>query len=236
MPVNESNCGRKQPHRHKFKVNDVRKEHVEDSGLIRATVELYVDGTVSVQSAHAVTTTGIKPKNKVNGYVSHGFRSKGAGGKPRAEKCQTNGSILGNGTRSQEGQLVSPAAYEEKPALLDHQMITKSQRKKRKPWHYKRKKAASIQNGIPQATEDWENEIQEVKICNWEKITFGLQPYGPEDVVNFTLRDLSLERTNAPLWQVTSNNYLPALNHRQPIQWIRYKPPIEPGQFSDVED
>lgn len=32
----------------------------------------------------------------------------------------------------------------------------------------------------PQEEEDWENEIQDVTLTDWEKMCFGVRPYGKE--------------------------------------------------------
>lgn len=85
------------------------------------------------------------------------------------------------------------------------------------------------------AQEDWEREIKEVELQNWQMMRFGSQRYGPEDVLHFTLRDLTMERSQT-IWTVMPK-YIPAMHHTQDIEWVSYKlPPTEPGQFSDVEE
>ncbi|KAI3353304.1 hypothetical protein L3Q82_019844 [Scortum barcoo] len=87
----------------------------------------------------------------------------------------------------------------------------------------------------PQEEEDWENEIQEVTLIDWEKMCFGVQPYGPEDVLHFALRDLTLKQRDTADLLVTAN-YRPVVHHRPPIQWSCYNIPTEAGQFADADE
>ncbi|CAL8289435.1 unnamed protein product [Arctogadus glacialis] len=84
----------------------------------------------------------------------------------------------------------------------------------------------------PAEDEDWEKDIQEVVLVDWEKRTFGLQPYGPEDLLSFALRDVSLHPTAPPI----TAGYTPARSHPPPILWKCYSVPREEGQFSDVDE
>lgn len=263
--MNESSCGKPQPRSFNFRLNGVRSEHGQDAVLVNGTLyheKINCAYGPRIQPVQAAAHYGKKVKQGVNGYTSRGLRNKrtetsGVSTIPdqkshaqsRAEQHQSNAATFMNGARGLEKQLVTTATCNKKSEMLDSQTATKSQRKKKKPWHFKRKKVDYCENLVPQTPddwedenlvpqtpEDWEDEIQEIKISNWEKMSFGPQPYGPEDVVTFALRDLSLERTKLPLWHLTNNKYLPVAHHQQPIDWRRCQLPSEPGQFSDVED
>lgn len=60
-------------------------------------------------------------------------------------------------------------------------------------------------------------------------------PSGPEDVIQFALRGLSLQpRVKVDL--PATANYTPAVHHTHPIPWRSYKPPTEPDQFANAEE
>ncbi|KAK7929954.1 hypothetical protein WMY93_006349 [Mugilogobius chulae] len=244
MPVTELNYGRRQPRRHNYKSKWVRNDKVQDTGLVNGT--MHYDKITkeynpwAINPVQAATHNDTKPRNMVNGCANNDSRTKRDGKTPdysSAQQHECNGSKL-NGSTSPEKRTLCTTARGQEPVKLEQWTATKIQRKKNKPWLKKRNNhVTTLENCVPpQPLEDWEDELKDVKINNWEEISFGTEPYGPEDVVNFTLRDLSLEKTNPPFWQVTCNNYHPATHHRRPIEWSRYKPCSEPGQFSDVED
>ncbi|CAL8328857.1 unnamed protein product [Lota lota] len=84
--------------------------------------------------------------------------------------------------------------------------------------------------------EDWEKEIQEVVLVDWEKRSFGRQPYGPEDLISFALRGLSLHSMAPPTPPIMAD-YSPARSHPCPVEWSTcYRVPLEEGQFSDVDE
>ncbi|KAF3687536.1 hypothetical protein EXN66_Car003208 [Channa argus] len=85
-----------------------------------------------------------------------------------------------------------------------------------------------------QEEEDWENEIQEVTLTDWERMCFGVKPYGPEDVPHFAMQDLSLKQGDMVDLQVTAS-YSPAVHHPQPVPWFCYSTPTEPDQFADAD-
>ncbi|XP_072319433.1 uncharacterized protein [Eucyclogobius newberryi] len=200
----------------------------------------YVYGPKAIYQTEAVSHNDIKPRNKMNGCANNGPRSKRyemtlEGSKAKPSPC--NGSALENVSRSPGGPLSTTICGQE-PAKPDKSTATTKKRRKKKKHCYKKRNIglAPFGNCVPSPTEDWEGEIQEVKITHLGEMSFGTRPYGPEDVVNFCLRNLSLEQSHPPLWQVTCHNYLPAKHHQPPLEWSRYKPCSEPGQFSDVED
>ncbi|XP_055014546.1 uncharacterized protein LOC129410423 [Boleophthalmus pectinirostris] len=242
MPVSESNCVRKQPRRYSYKSNGVCSDQVQDTGLVSGTMHCGKNGPRTMDPTQAATHNDRTPRNMVNGHVKNGFKSKShetlsVSRKESkktiycssAKQSECNCSVLVNGSRGLgRGPLSSTIATQE-PATLDQSTAIKALRKKKKPLYKKRNNhVAPLENTIPNLTEDWEHEIQEVKLSNWEELSFGTHPYGPEDVITFTLRDLSLERTILPLWQVASSKYNPAMYHKQPINWFR-RIPLRPA-------
>lgn len=43
----------------------------------------------------------------------------------------------------------------------------------------------------PQEQEDWESEIQEVTVPDWEKMCFGVRPYGKENLFQYHIISLN---------------------------------------------
>ncbi|CAL9700395.1 unnamed protein product [Knipowitschia caucasica] len=245
MPVSVSS-GRRPPRQHDKKSNGVRHDRVQDTGLVNGT--LYCDkmtdvyGSRTVDPTQAAKHNGIKPTSTVNGKGIYGSRHKSHETPPRKESQKTTDCCIAlkespafNERPSQGTKPLSINICGPDSTKLEHVKETKVKRKKRKP-KKRNDPVVPLGNVVPQSTEDWDDEIRHVKIRNWEDMSFGPQAYGPEDVVNFSLRDLSLENIKPPLWELTCHKYFPATHHQQPIIWKRYKTYSEPNQFSDVED
>ncbi|CAK6953436.1 uncharacterized protein LOC122979752 [Scomber scombrus] len=163
----------------------------------------------------------------------------------------TSGGILVNWATSLD-TLPSPDQMASEPSLS---AAAKNQQKRRKFRHKKRRapyltSALSAENAKdtdlahpenstpllmpPHEEEDWEKEIQEITITNWEKMCFGVRPYGPEDLLHFALRDLTLKQRDSVDRPVTAN-YSPSAHHPPPLKWSCYSIPTEPDQFADAD-
>ncbi|PWA32739.1 hypothetical protein CCH79_00012433 [Gambusia affinis] len=86
-----------------------------------------------------------------------------------------------------------------------------------------------------QEKEDWDKEIQDVTLKKRVELNVVTVPYGPEDVLHFSLQDLSLRQSNIADSPV-GDNYSPAVHHAHPMQWRRYRFAIKSDQFADAED
>ncbi|KAJ3588519.1 hypothetical protein NHX12_012111 [Muraenolepis orangiensis] len=107
------------------------------------------------------------------------------------------------------------------------------------PWRKKQrsKRGPKARSRCPPEppTEDWEKEVKEVELIDWEKRTFGLQPYGPEDLISFSQRGSSLPQTAIAILPITAYN--PAWRHPSPVKCTSsYHAPLEEGQFEDVDE
>ncbi|XP_074553709.1 uncharacterized protein LOC141810218 [Halichoeres trimaculatus] len=121
----------------------------------------------------------------------------------------------------------------------------KADAKNNRPWkkfrHKKRipevncAKKPSSPPATPPKQEDWEKEIQEVMMTGWDKMCYGTNPYGPEDLLPFHLRDLtSKQRDMVPPPGLLY--YCPAIYHPRPFKWNHYNVPVEPDQFEDADE
>ncbi|XP_005809142.1 uncharacterized protein LOC102217046 [Xiphophorus maculatus] len=86
-----------------------------------------------------------------------------------------------------------------------------------------------------QEKEDWDKEIQDVTLKKRVELNVVTVPYGPEDVLHFSLQDLSLRQNNMADAPVAAN-YSPAVHHAHPIRWRRYRFAIQSEQFADAEE
>ena len=60
-------------------------------------------------------------------------------------------------------------------------------------------------------------------------------PPGPEDVIHFALRDLTLKQRDQVDLPLTAN-YSPAKHHLRPVKMSWWNTPTEPGQFEDADE
>lgn len=63
---------------------------------------------------------------------------------------------------------------------------------------------------------------------------FSVPLPGPEDVLHFALRDLTLQQRDSVDPPVTAN-YSPSARHPRPVKWFCYSVPTEPDQFADAD-
>jgi len=64
--------------------------------------------------------------------------------------------------------------------------------------------------------------------------SFVRSPLGPEDVISYPLRGLSLQQMATPTLPITAN-YSPARRHPRPVKRTYHNMPLESGQFADVD-
>ncbi|XP_035516543.1 uncharacterized protein LOC118327333 isoform X2 [Morone saxatilis] len=193
---------------------------------------------------------GAKPQCMVNGYINHGCKGKSVRAPPprtlrkqgsttsavtdasaahRVSSAGFPGSVAVNGATSLDAVALSCTSDQMAPEPGPPAAAKKPRRWKK----FLHKKRASPMP--PQEEEDWENEIQDVTLADWEKMCFGNLPYGPEDLLHFSLRDLTLKQRDTGYLPVTAN-YSPAVHHPRPFQWSSYNMPTVPEQFADADE
>nr|XP_057947583.1 uncharacterized protein LOC131141456 [Doryrhamphus excisus]XP_057947584.1 uncharacterized protein LOC131141456 [Doryrhamphus excisus]XP_057947585.1 uncharacterized protein LOC131141456 [Doryrhamphus excisus] len=211
-----------------------------------------LNGCVSGSSrTKPVETNFTKPPYVLNGCLKHGFEGKHNKAAPsRTHEKQKStflaacgpalagggihgssprGILVNGGTRGRHAWTTSkPQATE-----TGHPVKIRAKNQRRKRRHKKRDSSHQCPEEPtqeltpPVEEEDWESECQ----ADWEK-KFGVQPYGPEDVLHFALQDLSLEH-----WELgTVPNYSPAVHHSHPVQWTCPSTSTEPEQFADADE
>ncbi|GAA6232347.1 uncharacterized protein LOC108875811 isoform X1 [Lates japonicus] len=209
------------------------------------------------ECAPAGTLNGTKPQGMVNGYINHGYKGKStsrtlrkqgnkisavsdASAAGRVSGGDISGGISVNGATSLD-TVVVPGNSDQMARKPRLSAAVTNQRRRKKFRHKKRNTEVVCQENStlilmpPREEEDWDNEIQEVMLTDWENMCFGVRPYGPEDVLPFALRDLTLKQTDTVDLPVTAN-YRPAIHHPCPLQWSCYKVPPEPDQFADADE
>lgn len=62
---------------------------------------------------------------------------------------------------------------------------------------------------------------------------YSVLPSGPEDLLQFSLRDLKLAEWHT-LDLPLSATYRPSVHHPYPVNWSQFSPPTEPEQFTDA--
>ncbi|KAM7418881.1 hypothetical protein PAMA_016146 [Pampus argenteus] len=256
MPQNGMNIrgGRREPGHNTSRANGLMNGQVPDTGLVNGAVvhnDFPAAATRTSESTPAGATNGTRSQCMVNGYINHAYKGKSTKALPpgtlgkqrrtisavadtsaagRVGKDDTPGGFLVNGATSLD---TSPSSdpVAPKPSLS---AAEKNQRRWRKFRHKKRDTDfARPENPIlqlmpPQEREDWEREIQEVTVTNW------VQTYGPEDVLHFTLRDLTLQQRD-PVDLLVTANYSPSAHHPHPVKWSYCRIPTEPDQFADAD-
>ncbi|XP_053275263.1 uncharacterized protein LOC128437224 [Pleuronectes platessa] len=145
-------------------------------------------------------------------------------------------ALLGNCEETAPGPSLSASAA----AVKDQRRRKKIRRKKRLRTLYGSddcplQRDPEVASVPPQEEEDWESEIQDVTVTGWEELCFGRCPYGPEDVLHFALRDLTLKQRDQVNLHLTAN-YTPAKRHRHPLKISWLSTPPEPGQFEDADE
>ncbi|XP_051239846.1 uncharacterized protein LOC127354162 [Dicentrarchus labrax] len=206
---------------------------------------------------------GAKPQCMVNGYINHGCKGKSVKAPPprtlrkqgstnsavtdaSAARCVSSAgiprSIAVNGDTSldavalpsnsdQKAPEPSPSAAAKKPRRWK-KFLPKMRTYRTEDNQQDHCRASTMP---PQEEEDWEKEIQEVTLTDWEKMCFGNLPYGPEDLLHFSLRDLTLKQRDTGYLPVTAN-YSPTVHHPRPVRWSSYNMPTVPEQFADADE
>ncbi|XP_040892634.1 uncharacterized protein LOC121180978 [Toxotes jaculatrix] len=202
---------------------------------------------------------GTKPQCMVNGFINHGYKGKSTkAAPPRTLRKQgnttsavTDASAAGRvssrdisgGSSLRGASSLDTVSLPSNSDKKEPEPSLSAAAKKTKRWkRFRRKKRNTevVCGGnstplLPQEEEDWENEIQEVTLTNWEKMCFGIRPYGPEDVIHFALRDLTVQQRDAVDLPVTAK-FSPAAYHPRPVRWVCYNISTEPGQFADADE
>ncbi|XP_058497090.1 uncharacterized protein LOC131467293 [Solea solea] len=195
---------------------------------------------------------GSKPQHMVNGHINHRYKGSSTNAAPlrtfreqgRMISAVTGASAAGrvsNGDISHNASVngaTSPDTVEltsnsdqmgAEPCLSATAVKSRPRRKT-----FRRKNRAT-EVMMPHQEEDWENEVQEVMLTDWEKMCFGFTPYGPEDLLHFSVRDMTIKQLDVVDLPVTAN-YSPAIHHPHPIKWSCFKFPTEPDQFADADE
>ncbi|XP_044044940.1 uncharacterized protein LOC122872904 [Siniperca chuatsi] len=218
--------------------------------------------TRTSESTPAGTLNGTKPQCMVNGYINHGYKGKSTKAAPqrtlrkqgstisavtdasadgRVHSAGIPGGISVNGATSLD-TVALPCNSDQMAPEPSPSAAAKNQRRRRNKFRRKKRHTEVVcpENPTPPVVppheeEDWENEIQEVTLTDWEKMCFGVRPYGPEDVLHFALRDLTLRQRDTVDLPLTAN-YSPTVHHPRPVQWSCYGIPTEPDQFADADE
>nr|XP_019939531.1 PREDICTED: uncharacterized protein LOC109627448 [Paralichthys olivaceus] len=227
--------------------------HVLGSGIVNGTAShngCPASAMKNSESTPAGILNGTKPQHMLNGYINHRRRGRCTEAAPPRTLRKGGGLICAvtdasagvSSSDISDGVSVNGAASLDMSALLGNCDQTapgpslsisaapaKNRRRRKKS---RRDKRVYV---VPREEEDWEDEVQEVTLTGWEKMSFGCRPYDPEDVLHFALRDLTLkqrERVDLPLMV----NYRPAKRHPRPLKLSWYYTPPEPGQFADADE
>ncbi|XP_013860360.1 uncharacterized protein LOC106515224 [Austrofundulus limnaeus] len=243
------------PHYNTWKVSHVKNEHIPGRSWVNGAFFQHGCSAASRTSESSPVGSLDLPKlpGIVNVHVDHRLKARrpkaaplikiwtresqispvsngsGAGMTGTAPVLGGGAARPGAGSPDCKSEQVVPDPSSSKPK--------KNQRRKMKFRNKKKREDEVSSSGCSappeQEQEDWEAEIQEVTLGNWEKMCFGVSAYGPEDVIQFALRDLSLQpNDDLP----ATANYSPAVHHMHPIHWRAYKAPAEPDQFTDAEE
>uniref|UniRef100_A0A0F8CEK4 Uncharacterized protein n=1 Tax=Larimichthys crocea TaxID=215358 RepID=A0A0F8CEK4_LARCR len=214
-------------------------------------------------SAPAGAPTGTEAQCMVNGYINSGYkgRSKKAPPPPPPRTLRKQGSRISavtdasaagsstafpggisvNGPTSPDTTTTTAAAAgpcnSDQTAPEPSPSAPARNQRRWKRIRHKRPVGTPPPPMMPPQEENWESEIQEVTLTDWEKENFGSGPYGPEDVIHYSLRDLTLtkQRDTPPDLPVTAD-YRPVVHHRIPLRWSSYSLPTEPEQFADADE
>ncbi|XP_045903383.1 uncharacterized protein LOC123969770 isoform X2 [Micropterus dolomieu] len=266
MPQNGmNNEGRRRGmSRRTCKANGQVSRQVPGTGLVNGAVVhngCPAADTRTSENTPAGTLNGTKSQCMVNGYINHGYKGKSWKRAPQRTFRKQGSTISVVGDASADGRVCSagfPGGISVNCATsLDTVDLPRNSdqmapepspsataKKQRRRKIFRRKKrgteAACLENSTPplvppKEEEDWENEIKEVTLTDWEKMAF--LPYGPEDVLHFALRDLTLkERDTVAVDLPVTANYSPARHHPRPMQWFSYSIPTEQDQFADADE
>ncbi|XP_030595754.1 uncharacterized protein LOC115787282 [Archocentrus centrarchus] len=242
---------RRETHHNSCKTNDL----VKNTGLVNGAV-VYNGCSASANRTSgripAGTLYGPKPAYRINGYINHGYRGKSKKAAPSGtlKKQGSKNSVLNDasaadGVSGEDVPSGKSAKASAQPSNIQQVVpdpsLSASGKKQRRRRRFRPKNSAErvaypANRAFvpPREEEDWENEIQEVTLSGWEKLCFGVQPYGPEDVLHFALRDMTLRQRDTADLPVTAG-YNPAVHHPCPLTWSCYNTPTVPDQFADAD-
>ncbi|XP_078802322.1 uncharacterized protein LOC101172876 isoform X2 [Oryzias latipes] len=202
------------------------------AGLING-VGVRTSETAAARSLYAPT-----PPCGPNSYINN--KSKGTKRKPSSAANELAagraGGVLDVGVTGVNGVAHSHEFDRGKP---DHcPLITSTHHGGRKTFKHKNKaRKCEFTSAVTPSKEEenWENDIQDVRLHNWEKMCFGVNPYGPEELLHFAVRGTTLTQRVAGELPATID-YNPKVHHPHPIKWSCYSVPSEPEQFADADD
>ncbi|CAG5937859.1 unnamed protein product [Menidia menidia] len=243
-----SKSGRRVSYYNTFKVKDLVNGQIPRAGLANGAVVPHGFLAAACRNrestpVHAVH--GPKQTPVINGYINHVNNPSASG------KVESVASVSSSDPTKTDAA-VRPIVFDQvvpdpilKAPKKKNSRKNKFKHKKKRDNEFTSEGSSVTSEGSsitcpmpPHEKEDWESELQEVKIKDWEKMRFGHQPYGPADVLPFALRDLTLHRTqycDIPLLPLTAN-YRPDKRHPHPVKWTCYNHPTEPGQFADANE
>ncbi|KAK2816886.1 hypothetical protein Q5P01_025077 [Channa striata] len=253
MPRNCMNFEGKRTHHNTCKANDHVNRQIPDIRVYNGDASGFpAASTRSSASNSAIPPKGTKSKCIGNGYINNWCKGRVTKpiGKQGGKISPATEALAGSTGRVSSGGIsggisVSRASNgthnsNQVAPQLSLSAVVKNPRRRKKFRHKKRPtEDICTKNFQPvlipkQEEEDWENEIQEVPLTDWERMCFGVKPYGPEDVLHFALQDLSLKQGDMADLQVTAS-YSPAVHHPQPVPWLCDRIPTEPQQFADAD-
>nr|XP_020452604.1 uncharacterized protein LOC109958379 isoform X3 [Monopterus albus] len=260
MPQDVIKCeGRRRGTRHSTcRANDQVNGWVPGTDLVNGAVVRNgcraAESTKS-NSVPAGTLNGTRQQWGVNGYINYRYKAKSTNAAQKQGggiSSVTNASAAGrvNNRGIPGGVSVSGATSLDTVAFtcysdrrtpeLSPSAAKKNQRRRKKFRHHKRDTEATCPENSsvllvpPTEEEDWEHEIQKLPLTDWEKMYFGVRPYGPEDVLQ-DVQALTLEQRDTVDLPVTVG-YRPFVHHPCPIKWSYVSHHAEPDQFSDADE
>ncbi|XP_056264825.1 uncharacterized protein LOC130189859 [Pseudoliparis swirei] len=245
MPHNGLNYdGRRGGTRHSSRRDNYR---VPFTGLVNGAVTHNGWPAAATESEPAGTGNGAERPCVVNGDVDHWYKAKSAKAAPPSTHGKQGGIASAGNPRGisgkgPAGRHVAASAWnsEQMAPQIIPSATAKNQWRRRTFRREKRNMATSTKNPPlplmpPQEEEDWENEIQEVTLTHSENNCDNIQPYGPQDVIHLSFRDLTLQQRDAVDLPVT-DSYNPAVHHRCPVRWSCHNVSAEQDQYADADE
>ncbi|KAM4595841.1 uncharacterized protein V3H82_003243 [Fundulus diaphanus] len=210
-------------------------ESTEDGPLDRPHPRRIIYGCFNSGYGHK-STKAVSPKNpstlsaRADGAAAGRLEGAAVPGCAAASGAARFGALTPSGTSGQAGPDPSSSA---------------SRKKQRGKKYFRNKKKRDGGTDAPggythtlmalQENEDWEEEIQEVALRNRGEMSSLTTAYGPEDVLYFSLQDLTLRQSD---WAdpLAAADYVPAVHHAHPIRWRCCHVPVQSEQFADAEE
>ncbi|XP_024145599.1 uncharacterized protein LOC112157217 isoform X2 [Oryzias melastigma] len=188
MPQSGLNYERRE-HPHWWRSKRLVSKDNTSTGLING-----MGGIRTSEAADACTWHGPTPPRGLNGYIKHNYKSKGTKEKPLSATNEVAAGSAGgaldvgvNGVaHSYEFHRVEPD-----PGSLTskHNRRGKTFKHQKKTWKHEIPPAGSTSPVMQSKEEEnWENEIREVTLHNWDEMCFGVNPYGNRETIILVLR------------------------------------------------